>query len=84
MKKRMRLVGDAQRWPESRWRVPPRKEFMNRGIFLSPLNTPISPSRSPHARAAAELAADSRSICTTHAGGRETQEHCTPVHSFKK
>lgn len=49
-------------------KVPPHRKFMIRGIFLSPLNTPISPSHSPHARAAAELAVDSRSICTRDAG----------------
>lgn len=46
--------------------VPPGREFMIRGIFLSPLNTPISPSHSPRARAAAELAVDSRSIYSKH------------------
>lgn len=70
----MQYAEDVRRWPMSMfWTVggwggvPPRREFMIGGIFLSPLNTPISPSHSPRAHAAAELAVDSRSICTRDA-----------------
>lgn len=61
---------DVWRWAESVcWTERERfllAEFMIKGIFLSPLNTPISPSHSPRARAAAELAVDSRSIYSKH------------------
>lgn len=53
----------SQETPEGRVSSSQR-EFMIGGIFLSPLNTPISPCHSPRARAAAELGVDSRSIYT--------------------